>query len=158
MLIKFQQMNKIERELAFPFFTWEAWHQRVICLMSLAPTRTRWLSSYRQGELQGCLATRSLSREECCCSTMLRWKYRQDRGLATEKQYLSCLGQISWVLATWSGEGNGTPLQYSCLENPMDGEAWWAWLKQLKSWAWLKQLSSSSHLKIRFYRVSLFSI
>ena len=24
-----------------------------------------------------------------------------------------------------SGEGNGTPLQYSCLENPMDG-AWWA--------------------------------
>ena len=31
-----------------------------------------------------------------------------------------------------SGEGNGTPLQYSCLENPMDGdfpmdgEAWWA--------------------------------
>ena len=25
-----------------------------------------------------------------------------------------------------SGEGNGTPLQYTCLENPMDGGAWWA--------------------------------
>ena len=24
------------------------------------------------------------------------------------------------------GEGNGTPLQYACLENPMDGGAWWA--------------------------------
>ena len=24
------------------------------------------------------------------------------------------------------GEGNGNPLHYSCLENPMDGEAWWA--------------------------------
>ena len=24
------------------------------------------------------------------------------------------------------GEGNGSPLQYSCLENPMDREAWWA--------------------------------
>ena len=24
------------------------------------------------------------------------------------------------------GEGNGNPLQCSCLENPMDGEAWWA--------------------------------
>ena len=24
------------------------------------------------------------------------------------------------------GEGNGNPLQYSCLENPTDGEAWWA--------------------------------
>ena len=25
-----------------------------------------------------------------------------------------------------NGEGNGTPLQYSCLENPTDGGAWWA--------------------------------
>ena len=24
------------------------------------------------------------------------------------------------------GEGNGNPLQYSCLENPMDRGAWWA--------------------------------
>ena len=24
------------------------------------------------------------------------------------------------------GEGNGNPLQYSCLENPIDGGAWWA--------------------------------
>ena len=24
------------------------------------------------------------------------------------------------------GEGSGNPLQYSCLENPMDGGAWWA--------------------------------
>ena len=29
-------------------------------------------------------------------------------------------------LGRFSGEGNGNPLQYSCLENPMDGEAWWA--------------------------------
>ena len=26
----------------------------------------------------------------------------------------------------FSGEGNGTPLQYICLENPTDGRAWWA--------------------------------
>ena len=25
-----------------------------------------------------------------------------------------------------AGEGNGNPLQYSCLENPVDGGAWWA--------------------------------
>ena len=25
-----------------------------------------------------------------------------------------------------TGEGNGNPLQYFCLENPMDSEAWWA--------------------------------
>ena len=29
-------------------------------------------------------------------------------------------------LAGFCGEGNGTPLQYPCLENPMDGGAWWA--------------------------------
>ena len=29
-------------------------------------------------------------------------------------------------LARSGREGNGTPLQYSCLENPMDGGAWWA--------------------------------
>ena len=28
------------------------------------------------------------------------------------------------LLDTTDGEGNGTLLQYSCLENPMDGEAW----------------------------------
>ena len=26
----------------------------------------------------------------------------------------------------WVSQGDGTPLQYSCLENPMDGGAWWA--------------------------------
>ena len=26
----------------------------------------------------------------------------------------------------YNGDGNGTPLQYSCLENPMDRGAWWA--------------------------------
>ena len=33
------------------------------------------------------------------------------------------------------GEGNGNPLQYSCMENPMDGGAWWATVHGvLKSW------------------------
>ena len=30
------------------------------------------------------------------------------------------------AVVSLSGEGNGTPLQCSCLENPMDGGAWWA--------------------------------
>ena len=32
--------------------------------------------------------------------------------------------RVGHDLVTKHGEGNGTPLQYSCLENPMDGEAW----------------------------------
>ena len=43
------------------------------------------------------------------------------------------------------GEGNGNPLQCSCLENPMDGEAWWAAVHGVaQSRTRLKQLSSSS--------------
>jgi len=30
------------------------------------------------------------------------------------------------LISPLNGEGNGTPLQYSCLENPMDGGVWWA--------------------------------
>ena len=42
-----------------------------------------------------------------------------------------------------SGEGNGTPLQYSCLENPMDRGAWWAlpWGgKELDMTKWLNNI------------------
>ena len=43
------------------------------------------------------------------------------------------------------GEGNGNPLQCSCLENPRDGEAWWAAVYRVtQNWTRLKRLSSSS--------------
>ena len=43
------------------------------------------------------------------------------------------------------GEGNGNPLQYSCLKNPMDGGTWWATVHGVaKSRTRLKRLSSSS--------------
>ena len=43
------------------------------------------------------------------------------------------------------GEGNGNPLQCSCLENPRDGGAWSAAVYGVaQSWTWLRQLSSGS--------------
>jgi len=43
------------------------------------------------------------------------------------------------------GEGNGNPLQCSCLENPRDGAAWWAAISGVaQSQTRLKRLSSSS--------------
>ena len=49
----------------------------------------------------------------------------------------------------FSGEGNGTPLQYSCLENPRDGGAWWAAVHGVaQSRTRLKWLSSSSSSSI----------
>ena len=67
------------------------------------------------------------------CSPWGRW------GLDTTEQLhfdfsLSCIG-----------EGNGNPLQYSCLENPRDGGAWWAAVYGVsQSRTRLKWLSSSS--------------
>ena len=44
------------------------------------------------------------------------------------------------------GEGNGTPLQYSCLGNPMDGGAWWAAVHGVaKSWTRLSDFSFTFH-------------
>ena len=43
------------------------------------------------------------------------------------------------------GEGNGNPLQCSCLENPRDGGAWWAAVYGVaRSWTRLKRLSSTT--------------
>ena len=39
------------------------------------------------------------------------------------------------------GEGNGNPLQYSCLENPMDGGVWWATLSGVTELDMTEQLN-----------------
>ena len=45
-----------------------------------------------------------------------------------------------------NGEGNGTPLQYSCLENPMDGGAWWAAVRGVtKSWTRVSNFPFTFH-------------
>ena len=62
------------------------------------------------------------------------------------------------------GEGNGNPLQCSCLENPRDGRAWWAAVSGVsQSQTRLKRLSSSSssilyfkELKIKLWDLSSF--
>ena len=58
------------------------------------------------------------------------------------------------------GEGNGNPLQRSCLENSRDGGAWWAAVYGVaQSWTRLKRLSSSSiyipELAIVFWGLSI---
>ena len=44
------------------------------------------------------------------------------------------------------GEGNGTPLQFSCLENPMDGGAWWAAVHDVtRRWTRLSDFTFTFH-------------
>ena len=50
-----------------------------------------------------------------------------------------------------TGEGNGNPLQCSCLENPRDGGAWWAAVYGVaQSRTRLKRLSNSSILDLQY--------
>ena len=59
------------------------------------------------------------------------------------------------------GEGNGSPLQCSCLENPRDGGAWWAAvygvaqsrtrLKQLSTSSWIIEKAREFQKNIYFY-------
>ena len=60
------------------------------------------------------------------------------------------------------GEGNGNPLQYSCLENPRERGACQAAIYEVaQTWTWLKWLSSSSShfiCVIKFVGIELFSI
>ena len=55
----------------------------------------------------------------------------------------------------WIGEGNGNPLQCSCLENPRDGAAWWAAICGVaQSRTRLKWLSSSSSMSVWIAKIN----
>ena len=57
-----------------------------------------------------------------------------------EKESACKAGDLDWIpgLGRSPGEGNGYPLQYSCLENFMDRGAWWATVHEVtKSWTQL---------------------
>ena len=55
------------------------------------------------------------------------------------------------------GEGHGNPLQYSCLENPMNRGAWQATVHRVaKSWTWLKWLSTHACMHIITYKMGIF--
>ena len=61
-----------------------------------------------------------------------------------------CKTELNSVLCDnlegWIGEGNSAPLQYSRLENPMDGGAWWAAVHEVtKSWAPLRDFTFTFH-------------
>ena len=79
------------------------------------------------------------------CSPWGRWGWDTTERLSFHFS-LSCMG-----------EGNGNPLQCSCLENPRDGGAWWAAICGVtQSRTWLKWLSSSSSLIETFIFIIFF--
>ena len=52
-----------------------------------------------------------------------------------------------WVFCILFFSINGSPLQYSCLENPVEGEAWWAAVHRVaQSWTRLRRLSMHAYI------------
>ena len=59
---------------------------------------------------------------------------------------LKCSVRICYAVVANIGEGAGSPLQYSCLDNPMDGGAWWAAVHGVaKSQTWLSDCTFTFH-------------
>ena len=68
------------------------------------------------------------------------------RELLVKENSWKFLRFISTLIAFWNREGSGTPLQYSCLENPMDGGAWWATVHGVaESRTWLSDFTFTFH-------------
>ena len=54
----------------------------------------------------------------------------------------------NWQEVEFYGEGDGTPLQDSCLENPMDGGAWWAAVHGVaEGWTRLSDFTFTFHFR-----------
>ena len=71
-----------------------------------------------------------------------RWRLAYVYPKQRENQWLN----YTLIVTATIGEGNGTPLPYSCLENPMDREAWWAAVCGVaKSQTWLSDFTFTFH-------------
>ena len=58
---------------------------------------------------------------------MFKKYYKESTGIGYQLESYVCVQEgENGGSKQWLGEGNGTPFQYSCLENPMDGGAWQA--------------------------------
>ena len=69
------------------------------------------------------------------------------------------VGDLSLIpgLGRSPAEGNGNPLQYSCLENPMDGGAWWAIVPRVAELAWFSDFTftSSAYLRLLIFLLAI---
>ena len=93
------------------------------------PWRREWLPSavFLPGEFHGQSSLVGYSSWGCQESDTTEWLHFHFS--------LSCIG-----------EGNGSPLQYSCLQNPMDRGVWWAVVHGVaKSWTWLSDFTFTFH-------------
>ena len=101
-----------------------------------------WVQSLGEGEHICGWPNSNLNKKDICLPYL-----EKSEGRIPSWAESQCLGSsflIYLYLGPTPGEGNGTPLQYSCLENPMDGGAWWASVHGVtKSWTRLSDITHS---------------
>ena len=79
------------------------------------------------------------------------WEKNRLGGRSREKQQQTNIVTLKFIYFFHIfGEGNGNPLQYSCLENPMDRGAWWATVHGVA-----KSLTRLSDFTFTFFSLSL---
>ena len=126
----------LQRLFFLPPYLWERWEQSSVLSNNLlaASGSIRWILRRRQWHPTAVLLPgKSHGRRSLVgCSPWGRWELDMAERLYFHFS-LSCIG-----------EGNGSALQCSCLENPRDGGAWWAAIYGVaQSQTRLKWLSSS---------------
>ena len=97
-----------------------------------------------------------LEKEMATHSSILAWRipWTEEPGGLLSMRSHSQIRQKQLSMHACIGEGNGNPLQYSCLENPKDRGAWCAAVYgAAQSWTRLKRLSSSSSSIDAMHRV-----
>ena len=80
-----------------------------------------WLQWLPQGRADEILAHGGKRKGRTAYACLMRW--RETAGSWSQAAHQLRAGFFPSICG-FIGEGNGTPPQYSCLENPMDGEAW----------------------------------
>ena len=102
-----------------------------------------------------CRNEKSISPSPLChsCSDLCVFLGGEGASLAAQRVNNLPATQETWVqslnLEDSPGGGNGYPLQYSCLENPMDRGDWWAAVHRVaKSRTQLKRLSTHARMHI----------
>ena len=94
----------------------------------------------------GCLSEKAMATHSSTFAWKIPWMEEPGRLQSMRSLESDMTEQLHFDFLLWCiGEGNGNPVQCSCLENPRDGEAWWAAVSGVThSWTRLKRLSSSS--------------
>ena len=145
-------VNETEREVFMEFPSLSMIHQ-ILAVWSLSPLPfLKW--SWTSGKFLVCITLNwtDWRRQWHPTPVLLPRKFHGQRSLVG----CSPWGLEEWDMTEWLhfhfsfsciGEGNGNPLQCSCLENPRDGGAWWVAVYGVaQSRTWLKWLSSRTEL------------